>query len=411
MATLSARRSEQRAERLVQREYDELRAPTLRALRSRLAGQGIRFDEADLDAFYNQAWHGLYEQLLSGEEIENRGGFLVVAAHRRAIEELRRTHPERRADGVEVQDTGRDVDLAQRLDDRRRLLGVMEGMRERLSERERQAAALCYLHGYSRPEAAEALGLAPKRMEKLMDGVSSKLGTLTTEIDEGDWCESRQSLMKAYAYGVLDPDGERYAIARAHLEECPACRKYVRGLRGMAAVVPPVWLPLAALGLLGLGGASAASAATAAQGGSAGAAGGGAAGGGAGAAGGLGGAAGWGIAAAASVALVAGGVGTYAAVSGGGEDPARPATTPAAAQRPATPAAAPKPKQAKKAKAPKRGAKQAKPATATAAAAAAPAATTQPAPVTTTPAPVSTPQPAPEPAPTADAEPEFGFER
>ena len=51
-------------------------------------------------------------------------------------------------------------------------------MRERLSERERQAAALCYLHGYSRPEAAEALGLAPKRMEKLMDGVSSKLGAL-----------------------------------------------------------------------------------------------------------------------------------------------------------------------------------------------------------------------------------------
>ena len=33
------------------------------ALRSRLAGQRIRFDDADLDAFYNQAWHGLYEQL------------------------------------------------------------------------------------------------------------------------------------------------------------------------------------------------------------------------------------------------------------------------------------------------------------------------------------------------------------
>ena len=206
---------------------------------------------------------GGYEQLVRGEDVENRGGFLVVASHRRAIEELRRVHPDRRADGVDAGETAEDLDLAQRLDDRRRLTGVMEGMRERFSERERQAAALCYLHGYSRPEAAAALGLAPKRMEKLMDGVSSKLGTLTTEIDDGDWCESRQSLMKAYAYGVLDPDGERYALARAHLEECPACRKYVRGLRGIAAVVPPVWLPLAGLGILGLGGTTAASASSA----------------------------------------------------------------------------------------------------------------------------------------------------
>ena len=261
MPTLLARRSEQRAERLVQREYEELRTPTLAAVRSRLSAQGLRLDDADLDAAYNQAWHGLYEQLVRGEEVDNHGGFLVVAAHRRAIDEVRRVHPDRRAEGVDPEERAHDLDLTQRLDDRRRLLGAMEGMRERLSERERQAAALCYLHGYSRPEAAAALGLAPKRMEKLMDGVSSKLGTLTTEIDEGDWCESRQSLMKAYAYGVLDPDGERYALARAHLEECPACRKYVRSLRGISAVVPPIWLPLAALGVLGIGGAGAASAA------------------------------------------------------------------------------------------------------------------------------------------------------
>ena len=84
----------------------------------------------------------------------------------------------------------------------------MEGMRERLSERERQAAALCYLHGYSRRRPPRRWA-PPKRMEKLMDGVSQKLGGLAAEIDAGDWCESRQSLMKAYAFGVLDPDGER----------------------------------------------------------------------------------------------------------------------------------------------------------------------------------------------------------
>lgn len=430
MATLLARRSESRAERLVQREYDELRAPTLRALRSRLAGQGITFDDADLDAFYNQAWHGLYEQLVRGEEVENRGGFLVVAAHRRAIEELRRLHPDRRADGVDPGETAQELDLTQRLDDRRRLTGVMEGMRERLSERERQAAALCYLHGYSRPEAAAALGLAPKRMEKLMDGVSSKLGTLTTEIDDGDWCESRQSLMKAYAYGVLDPDGERYALARAHLEECPACRKYVRGLRGIAAVVPPVWLPLAGLGILGLGGATAASASSASAAGG----GGGAGAGGSGAAAGSGaGGGGLGIAAAAvSVAIVAGGIGTWAVVSSGGDDPAGSGTsTPAsagtrtAAERAAAAKASAKAKAASRRARERRAAARARARKASEAAASQPAATgspaaaatpvpATPAPAATTPAsapPASAPEPVPEQDPGAGSEPEFGFER
>ena len=311
-----------------------------------------------------------------------------------------------------------DPDLTQRLDDRRRLLGAMEGMRERLSARERQAAALCYLHGYSRPEAAAALGLAPKRMEKLMDGVSSKLGTLTSEIDEGDWCESRQSLMKAYAYGVLDPDGERYALARAHLDECPACRRYVRGLRGISAVVPPVWIPLAALGLLGIGGASATAAATAGQGGAAasGAAGGGGAAGGT--AGGLGAAGGWGVAAAASVAIAAGGIGAYAVVSGDEDPPPAPAPAavtapPATAGRGGIRAAARAGRHAGEGQGQGQGqaasgdrrARAARAARGRGAghrAAAGPAARS----------PRPSPQPAPEPEePTVDAEPEFGFER
>ena len=421
MPTLLERRSEVRAERLMQREYEELRAPTLRALRSRLSAQGIRFDDADLDAFYNQAWHGLYEQLSRGEEIENRGGFLVLVSYRRAIEELRRLQPERRADGAAPGEQGQDLDLAQRLDDRRRLLGAMEGMRERLSDRERKAAALCYLHGYSRPEAAAALGLAPKRMEKLMDGVSSKLGAITTAIDEGDWCESRQSLMKAYAYGVLDPDGERCALARVHLDECPACRRYVRGVRGIAAVVPPIWIPLLGLGAVGVGGAAAAGgAAHAGSGGSA-------AGGGAGG-GGLTG--GWGLAAAAGVAVVAGGIGTWAVVYDGG-DPARPPTRPPAAIAPAgaTASSSASPSSATAAKASASARSKARAARAAArrrsaaggsTAASRNAASAQATPPASPPgtptggaptAPTPATQPAPAPRPASGADPEFGFER
>jgi len=430
MPTLLARRSRSRPEQVVEREYEQLREPTLRALRARLAQQGIVFDAVDLDEFYNQAWHGLYEQLLSGEDVENRGGFLVVAAHRRAIEELRRIHPERRAAGVDAGESGVELDLAQRLDDRRRLLGVMEGMRDRLSDRERQAAALCYLHGYSRPEAAEAMGVAPKRMEKLMDGVSRKLGTLTREIDEGDWCESRQSLMKAFAYGILDPDGERYALARAHLDECAACRRYVRGLRGIAAVVPPIWLPLAALGLAGAAGAGGAAAAP----------GGSAASGGSATSGAAGGAGGWGVAAAACAAIAAGGLGAYAVVSDdGGQKPASSppaatapvATTPPASaggsSQPGSTAAASRRARERRAAARARARRAAAggggasgAASAGAPSVAQPAASSEPAAPPTEPAAAPPTEPAGEPGPQPQSQPEpvagddgseFGFER
>jgi hypothetical protein len=39
---------------------------------------------------------------------------------------------------------------------------------------------------------------------------------------------------------VLDPAGERQRIAVAHLRGCPACRRRVASLRGLAVVLPPV---------------------------------------------------------------------------------------------------------------------------------------------------------------------------
>ena len=89
MAVLTGRRRPT-AENVLDREYAELRAPTLAALRTKLGGSGLRFDDVDLEAFYNQAWHGLYLRLAEDEPIENHGGFLVQAAYRRAIEEVRR---------------------------------------------------------------------------------------------------------------------------------------------------------------------------------------------------------------------------------------------------------------------------------------------------------------------------------
>ena len=394
--------SRDRAEQVLGREYDELRAGTLRALRGKLATQGMRFDETDLEAFYNQAWHGLYLRLAEGEEIGNHGGFLVQAAYCRAIEELRRAHPERRADVADLTAIGTEPDIDAQLDDHVRLTHFMEGMRDRLTERERQAATLCYIHGCTRPQTAQALGVSPKRMEKLMDGVTRKIGALVADIRDGSWCESRDSLMKAYAFGVLDADGERWQLAADHLSECPGCRRYVRGLRGIAAVAPPIGLPLAALAWVAGGTAGGGAAAAAGAGGSAS----GASAGGAGAASGGGGGIGaTGAAVAATAVLAAAGLGAFALTSGGDKQqvpPRSPAVAAPASSSPARPAARSKPAPKAKARAAKKP--EAPVAVVPATAAAAPAA-----PVPADPQP--TPAPEPEPETTTDAQQEFGFEQ
>ena len=317
-----------RAERLLQEQFEDLRGRVLASAQGRLAAGGVRLDRADLEACYGQAWHGLYASVLAGQEIANPTGWLVLVTCRRAIEEHRsRTRAAVSATrapcpggGPGTADVAEqaavDPDLAGELDDRLRLRALVQGMRQRLSPREREAAALCYLHGLSRAEAAARMGISERRMRKLMEGrsrgrsgVAGKVGALARTIEQGRWCEEQASLMRALAFGILDPRGERYRLAVLHRRDCPACRSYVASLRGLAVVLPPPLAPLlhaAGTGALaaagsGHGAGALASVKGAAAGGAAGGAGGGAAGSGAAgagaAAGGAGGAAAGGAAA------------------------------------------------------------------------------------------------------------------
>ncbi|HEX5223716.1 MAG TPA: sigma-70 family RNA polymerase sigma factor [Solirubrobacteraceae bacterium] len=243
-----------RAERLLSAQFDALRASVIARVRKRLAAEGAAADALDLDACYAAAWQGLYGALLEGREVLNPTGWLIVVTLRRAIDELRADahlagpspHDPRGTDRVWE---GHE-DLAGELDDRARLAQVMEGIR-RLDPREREAAALCYLHGLTRAEAAARMGISDRAMRRLMEGgrtgregVAAKVGRVLDAIREGRWCEEQRSLMAALALGVLDPAGERYRLANAHRQRCPACRAYVVSLRGLAALLPPPLLPL-----------------------------------------------------------------------------------------------------------------------------------------------------------------------
>jgi DNA-directed RNA polymerase specialized sigma24 family protein len=257
-----------RAERLLREEFEVRRGRVLAGVRARLAARGVRLAAADLESCYAQAWHALYAALLGGQAIDNPVGWLVLVTFRRALDEHRdglrngRLAADLHAPGDPAR-LADDADLASALDRRMRLRAWLEGLRGRLDPREREAAALCYLHGFTHAEAAARMGLSEGRMRKLMEGangrrgVAAKVGALADTIRAGAWCEEQGSLMRALAYGLLDPDGERRRLAELHRDACPACRAYVRSLRGLAAVLPPVLTPLAAAVAGGGGGAAA----------------------------------------------------------------------------------------------------------------------------------------------------------
>ncbi len=256
-----------RADRLLRRDFGALAPEVLAHARRRLVALGVRIDDADLQSCYAQAWQGLYATVLAGEAVATPTGWLVTVTVRRAIDEQRRSGSSRTPWGSLVSG-GPDVaahqpDPGQHVDDVDRLREVFEALRGRLSRRECEAASLCYLQGLSRAEAARQMGLSRRRMDKLMDGtgtgspgVAARVGELLAVIRSGRWCDEQASLMRGLAFGVLDPNGERYRLALVHQRECPACRAYVVSLRRLAAVLPPLSLPIGALARVGAGAAA-----------------------------------------------------------------------------------------------------------------------------------------------------------
>jgi RNA polymerase sigma factor (sigma-70 family) len=247
-----------RAENVIARDVPGMEGRIRRAATSSLRRHGIQLTEHDFEDFMQEARLGLYGRLLDGEEVPNPAGFLVTVVTRRALDAKRRqtVRGEVATYEVDEQNVASESDFAAQLDNAATIRRFVEGAKAHLSEREAQAVALTQIFDYTRPKAAEILGVAPKRMEKIMDSAMRKVGAYCAEITAGEWCESRRSLLNAYAFGVLDPEGDRYQLALDHLADCPACRRYVLTARGLAALLPPVFLPIKALGAAGVLGAA-----------------------------------------------------------------------------------------------------------------------------------------------------------
>lgn len=223
---------------LAQSKLHELEAEVTATVHGKLAARKMLVVKDDLEEAYNQAWHGVCEKIKAGEKIDNLTGMLVLVTWRRAVDIYRSNHPSEHED-VDVSERGVEPDLAAEIDDREKLKQLISRLKGRLNQREREAVSLCVLHGYSRPEAAKLLNVPEPALQKVMDGAMKKIGGIVASLSaRGCGDEEWASLMRSYAFSAIEDDRE-YKRAAEHVEQCTSCCRYVRGLQGLAAVIPP----------------------------------------------------------------------------------------------------------------------------------------------------------------------------
>ena len=116
---------------------------------------------------------------------------------------------------------------------------VTRAVLERLSERQRAIAAL-YSHGRRRPEIAEHLGMTPRSVKRALEQIMALSREELVRL-AGHGCESGESLVARFAFGLAGPREARQA--QLHLATCPRCGALYERLdvwRAKVAVLLPV---------------------------------------------------------------------------------------------------------------------------------------------------------------------------
>lgn len=239
----------QQAEATANENYEALENEVIGVVRRKLSARNMHLDHSDLEEAYCQAWHGVCVEIKRGGEVQNLTGMLVDITWKRAVDTYRGERPAQHAD-VDIDQQVVEVDVDEQLDDQAKLKRFIDRLKGRLNQREREAVSLCLIHGYSRPEARELLGIEDEaRMQKLMDGATKKIGVVVASITaRGCGGEEWTGMLRAYALGLLTPEDRDYTRTEEHIADCLPCKRYVMGLRGLAAIVPPVGLPFMPFG-------------------------------------------------------------------------------------------------------------------------------------------------------------------
>lgn len=231
---------QQRAENVANANYRSLKGEVTRSASARLAASNIRLAHVDLEAAYNQAWHATCQMIAKGERIENLIGLLIDVTYKRSLDIFRQRHEAMHTD-ADLTSRPVEVDLASQLDDLSTIRRLVERLKDRLNDNERRAVTLCTLHGYQRSEAAQMLGFSEPAFQKVMDSATKKVGAVVAGIQaRGCGDDEWASALRAFALGAMSETNRDYERIAAHIEHCPACKRYVLGLRGLAAALAPI---------------------------------------------------------------------------------------------------------------------------------------------------------------------------
>lgn len=230
----------QQASVLAEANLRTLERPVLQAVKGRLFRENIHLPLPDLEAAYNHAWHGVCQMVAQGEEIESLTGLLIKITWQRSIDAYRQRNEAQHTDAT-LDDHAHHVDLAEQVDDQHKINRLIERLVKRLNDKERNAVALCTLHGYTRREAANRLGIPEPALQKIMDSATRKMWSVVAGINargcgDDEWARA----LRSFALGLTSEDSPDYPRISKHIEECEVCKRYVMCLRGLAAVLPPL---------------------------------------------------------------------------------------------------------------------------------------------------------------------------
>lgn len=232
-------------EQLVGEHYEASKERVLGIVAARLNSHGAwKVDRLDLEAAYTGAWHNLWRHKAKDGPITDLDGLLITATYRLACNTHRDSKDSRRV-ALEIEKLpNRAIDLADATGDRLLLQELITRLARRLNAKELHGVVLCLLYGYSRAEAARALGLREPAFQKVMDRANLKMKSVIAGLrprgcDEAEWAEA----VRSYALGSLGEESRDYQRVREHLDLCADCRRYATGLEGLA-LLPPLGAPL-----------------------------------------------------------------------------------------------------------------------------------------------------------------------
>ncbi|MCW3064078.1 MAG: polymerase, sigma-24 subunit, subfamily, partial [Solirubrobacterales bacterium] len=223
--------------------HDRYRARLFAYARQMLPGSRQDAEDALQDVFVRA-----HRALRASDRPVSLRAWLYRVSHNRCIDELRRPVPPAPEVLELVRPPAADpLAEVERREDLRRLVADVR----RLPEQQRSALLMRELNGLSYNEMADALEVTVPAVKSLL--VRARIGLAQAGEARDTDCEHiRLDLMDAHDRGV-----RATGMARRHLRDCPGCRDYRSGLRGMsrsmAALVPGLGPIALAAKLLGLG--------------------------------------------------------------------------------------------------------------------------------------------------------------